>query len=77
MMIRRLNILYNAIFRCSLFIMILAILCKITDILSLDSYIFGSDVATVITAAAFLAIAFAIAGYLRHIVARLQERHLK
>lgn len=76
-MIRRLNILYNAIFRCSLFIMILAILCKVTDILSLDSYIFGSDVATVITAAAFLATAFAITGYFRHIVARLQERYLK
>ena len=51
MMIRRLNILYNAIFRCSLFIMILAILCKVTDVLSLDSYIFSSDMATVITAA--------------------------
>lgn len=76
-MIRRLNILYNAIFRCSLFLMVLAILCKATDVLSLDSYIFGSDMATVVTAAAFLVISFAIAGHLCHIAAWLQERHLK
>lgn len=76
-MIRRLNILYNAIFRCSLFIMILAILCKVTDILSLDSYIFSSDIATVITAAAFLVISFIIAARLHRIVARLQKRYLK
>lgn len=77
MMIRRLNILYNAIFRCSLFIMILAILCKVTDVLSLNSYIFSSDMATVITAVAFLVISFAIAECLRRIIARLQERYLK
>ncbi len=76
-MIKLLNSLYNVIFRCSLFMAVLAIFCKITKILSMDSYIFSSNGTTIITAVVFIILSLITAGQLHRLLARLQEEYLE
>jgi len=76
-MIKLLNSLYNVIFRCSLFMAVLAIFCKISKILAMDSYIFMSSVTTIITASVFIILSLIIADRFHQLLAWLQEEYLK